>query len=132
MEHSPQAGTYTPRIYFTETRGAVIGANALQGHNVLFDWENSRIGFAASTCEYTEEAQAVTAEGVMSVDCKLGAPSLRVSCSDSADLSSCKRRGNLDTTVSGLEIWSRIVLAPGMPQGKTCERVSTEQSEVRS
>ena len=130
MEYSPHAGTYTPRVYFTETRGAVIGANAMQGHNVLFDWENSRVGFAESTCEYQEEAKAVTAEGVMSVDCRLGAPSLKVSCSDSADLSRCKRGGSLDTAISGLEIWSRIVLAPGMPHGKACEQASTEQNEV--
>jgi hypothetical protein len=130
MEYSPHAGTYTPRVYFTETKGAVIGANAMQGHNVLFDWENARVGLAESTCEYQEEAKAVTAEGVMSVDCRLGAPSLKVSCSDSADLSRCKKGGSLDAAISGLEIWSRIVLAPGMPHGKTCEQASTEQNEV--
>lgn len=30
MEYSPSKGTYTPRIYFTETSGGVIGANAMQ------------------------------------------------------------------------------------------------------
>ena len=38
MEYSPSKGTYTPRIYFTESQGGVIGSNAMQGHNVLFDW----------------------------------------------------------------------------------------------
>lgn len=130
MEFSPSKGTYTPRIYFTETRGGVLGANAMQGHNVLFDWENKRVGFAESSCEYQEESKTVTDEGVMSIDCRLGAPSLSVSCSDSADLSRCDRGANPDTALNGLEIWTRIVQAPGTQQGLTCEEVSTEQNEV--
>jgi hypothetical protein len=78
-------------------------------------------------------------EGIMSVDCKLGVPSLRISCSESADLSSCHRQqksrggenNNFDTSaIDGLEIWSRIVIAPGLSQGKTCEEVSMEQNVV--
>lgn len=130
MEYSPSKGTYTPRIYFTETKGGVIGANAMQGHNVLFDWENKRVGFAESSCEYQDEAKTVTEEGVMSVHCRLGAPSLSVSCSDSADLSRCERGANPDTALNGLEIWTRIVQAPGTPQGMTCEEVAMEQNEA--
>jgi len=130
MEYSASKETYTPRIYFTESKGGVIGANAMQGHNVLFDWENKRIGFAESTCEYQEESKTITEEGVMSVDCRLGAPSLSVSCSDSADLSQCERGANPDTALNGLEIWTRIVQAPGTPQGQTCEEVSIEQNRV--
>ena len=40
------------RLFFTESRGGVIGANAMQGHNVLFDWQHGRIGFAQSLCSY--------------------------------------------------------------------------------
>jgi hypothetical protein len=126
-------GTYTPRIYFTEKQGSVIGANAMQTHNVLFDRKHGRIGFAESSCEYHEESLALSGEGggVMSVDCILGAPNLSVPCSESADLSRCKRMGtNPDTTFDGLEIWSQIVQAPGMPQGLTCEGVSIKQNEV--
>ncbi len=125
-------GTYTPRIYFTETQGSVIGANAMQAHNVLFDRENGRVGFAESSCEYQEQSEAISGEGgVMSVDCILGAPSLSISCSESADLSRCKRIAtNPDTTIDGLEIWSRIVQAPGMSQGLSCEEVSIKQNEV--
>mmetsp|Transcript_3238 Transcript_3238/g.7165 ORF Transcript_3238/g.7165 Transcript_3238/m.7165 type:complete len:804 (-) Transcript_3238:211-2622(-) len=132
MEYSPSKGTYTPRIYFTETAGGVIGANAMQGHNVLFDWENQRVGFAESSCEYAEEAMTVTEDGVMSVDCRLGAPSLSVSCSESADLSRCdenQQGGAVDTTpLNGLEIWTRVVQSPGTPHGKTCEEVSQDQN----
>jgi hypothetical protein len=150
MEYSPVDETYTPRIYFTESKGSVIGANAMQGHNILFDSQNSRIGFAESTCVYQDEESSSSSsvssnlDVVMSVDCKLGVPSLRISCSDSADLSSCNRKqnkkrssnregenNNFDTTaIDGLEIWSRIVIAPGLSQGKTCEEVSMEQNVV--
>ncbi|KAL7537019.1 hypothetical protein ACHAXR_007540 [Thalassiosira sp. AJA248-18] len=131
MEFSPSKGTYTPRIYFTESKGGVVGANAMQGHNVLFDWENKRVGFAESSCEYQEEHLTVSDEGgVMSVDCKLGAPSLSVACSDSADLSRCDHRGaNAALALNGLEIWTRIVQAPGTPQGLTCEEVANAQNE---
>ncbi|KAL9186464.1 hypothetical protein ACHAXT_005702 [Thalassiosira profunda] len=128
MEYSPSKGTYTPRIYFTESRGGVIGANAMQGHNVLFDWEHKRVGFAESSCEYEQEQLTVTDEGVMSVDCKLGAPSLSVSCSDSADLSRCERGAAPNTALQGLEIWTRVVQAPGTPKGKTCEEFAEAQN----
>ena len=31
MEYSPALKLYTSRLYFTETRGGVLGANAMQG-----------------------------------------------------------------------------------------------------
>ena len=62
MEYSASEETYTPRIYFTSTFGGVIGTNAMQGHNVLFDWENKRVGFAESACEYQEQSKAITEE----------------------------------------------------------------------
>jgi hypothetical protein len=52
MEYSPTLKVYSSRLFFTESRGGVIGANAIQGHNVLFDWQHSRIGFAQSSCSY--------------------------------------------------------------------------------
>jgi hypothetical protein len=52
MEYSPTLKVYVSRLFFTETRGGVLGANSMQGHNVLFDWQHSRIGFAQSSCNY--------------------------------------------------------------------------------
>jgi hypothetical protein len=52
MEYNPTLKLYTSRLFFTESRGGVIGANAMQGHNVLFDWQHGRIGFAHSSCSY--------------------------------------------------------------------------------
>ena len=42
MEFSPRTKQYASRVYFTETSGGVLGSNTMQGHNVVFDWENGR------------------------------------------------------------------------------------------
>jgi hypothetical protein len=49
------AGRYTPRIYLTEATGAVLGANAINEHNVIFDPDNLRVGFAKSRCSYERQ-----------------------------------------------------------------------------
>jgi len=41
---------YVPRIYLTESTGAVLGANFMNEYNVIFDIENHRVGFAQSDC----------------------------------------------------------------------------------
>eukprot|EP00613_Pedinella_sp_CCMP2098_P064369 CAMPEP_0171985266 /NCGR_PEP_ID=MMETSP0993-20121228/274260_1 /TAXON_ID=483369 /ORGANISM="non described non described, Strain CCMP2098" /LENGTH=412 /DNA_ID=CAMNT_0012638123 /DNA_START=300 /DNA_END=1541 /DNA_ORIENTATION=+ len=46
------ANRYVPRIYLTEGSGAVLGANFMQDHSVLFDQENGRVGFAKADCNY--------------------------------------------------------------------------------
>lgn len=46
---------YVPRIYLTEPNGAVLGANFMNGHNIIFDVDNGRIGFARSHCQYEVE-----------------------------------------------------------------------------
>jgi hypothetical protein len=43
---------YSARIYLTEDSGAVLGANFMNGYNVIFDADNYRIGFAKSNCIY--------------------------------------------------------------------------------
>eukprot|EP00533_Pseudo-nitzschia_delicatissima_P005229 CAMPEP_0116103870 /NCGR_PEP_ID=MMETSP0327-20121206/14133_1 /TAXON_ID=44447 /ORGANISM="Pseudo-nitzschia delicatissima, Strain B596" /LENGTH=702 /DNA_ID=CAMNT_0003596045 /DNA_START=94 /DNA_END=2202 /DNA_ORIENTATION=+ len=45
-------GTVSNRLYATETDGSVLGANALIGHDVMFDAQNMRIGWAESSCDY--------------------------------------------------------------------------------
>lgn len=129
MEYSPSKGTYTPRIYFTESQGGVIGSNAMQGHNILFDWENKRVGFAESSCEYQKDAQAAD-NGAIYSDCQLGAPSLTISCSDSADLSDCNNNRNANKAMKGVEVWTRIVQSPGLYEGLTCEQVSASENEA--
>jgi hypothetical protein len=45
-------GKYVPRVYVSESVGAVLGANFMDKHNVLFDIDNMRVGFAKSDCLY--------------------------------------------------------------------------------
>lgn len=52
-EYDPDEGGYVSRFYVDEGDGGVLGANAMMGHNVHFDVENRRIGWAESNCNYT-------------------------------------------------------------------------------
>eukprot|EP00804_Cyclotella_cryptica_P016088 CCRYP_004226-RA/>CCRYP_004226-RA protein AED:0.01 eAED:0.01 QI:284/1/1/1/0.5/0.33/3/2017/924 len=53
-ESSKEAGKFTARIYFTERFGdrSILGSNVLMGHEVLFDNNAGRVGFAESHCDY--------------------------------------------------------------------------------
>jgi len=52
MEYDSETGKYVPRFYTEESSGSVIGANAMMGHDVYFDADRARIGFAESDCDY--------------------------------------------------------------------------------
>lgn len=43
----------TNRVYLEETEGAVLGANALFGHDILFDTQNHQVGIAKADCAAT-------------------------------------------------------------------------------
>jgi len=45
-------GQFMNRIYATETDGSVLGANVMMGHDVHFDSQNMRLGWAESSCDY--------------------------------------------------------------------------------
>jgi hypothetical protein len=51
---------YTFRIFLSEKDGTILGSNFLNNYNFIFDSENSRIGFARSTCNYEEIAPRYT------------------------------------------------------------------------
>eukprot|EP00531_Pseudo-nitzschia_arenysensis_P009925 CAMPEP_0116147452 /NCGR_PEP_ID=MMETSP0329-20121206/17761_1 /TAXON_ID=697910 /ORGANISM="Pseudo-nitzschia arenysensis, Strain B593" /LENGTH=740 /DNA_ID=CAMNT_0003643379 /DNA_START=211 /DNA_END=2433 /DNA_ORIENTATION=+ len=53
MEYNPEKKKYTSRFYPTERSGSVLGANAMMGHDVFFDIDSMRIGWAESDCDYT-------------------------------------------------------------------------------
>lgn len=90
MEYSPRTKMYASRVYFTETNGGVLGSNTMQGHNVLFDWGNGRIGFAESTCTYDrKEVPKASEEGRYPSDCILGSPILTQSCIETVDQQLC-------------------------------------------
>eukprot|EP00543_Licmophora_paradoxa_P007368 CAMPEP_0202447730 /NCGR_PEP_ID=MMETSP1360-20130828/6492_1 /ASSEMBLY_ACC=CAM_ASM_000848 /TAXON_ID=515479 /ORGANISM="Licmophora paradoxa, Strain CCMP2313" /LENGTH=223 /DNA_ID=CAMNT_0049064949 /DNA_START=13 /DNA_END=684 /DNA_ORIENTATION=+ len=52
MEYSLKNKKYTSRLYFSEGHGGVLGANFMMGHDILFDVDNSRMGFAESDCDF--------------------------------------------------------------------------------
>jgi hypothetical protein len=90
MEFSPRTKQYSSRVYFTETSGGVLGSNTMQGHNVVFDWENGRIGFAESSCTYDRKDSPQEAdEGRYSNDCNLGTAILSQACIDTVDAQLC-------------------------------------------
>ena len=47
-------GKFAFRIYLTEGSGAVLGANFMNGYNVIFDKDQRRVGFAKSECKYDD------------------------------------------------------------------------------
>jgi hypothetical protein len=54
MEFDDDDATWTPRFYVDESgSGGVLGANMMMGHDVLFDVQNNRIGWAEADCDYT-------------------------------------------------------------------------------
>lgn len=94
MEYSPIAKLYTSRIYFTESQGGVLGANAMIGHDVLFDWEHGRVGFAKSTCEHPDEEEKLEAEKATepaSTDCTLSKETLTQICVESLNVEQCRK-----------------------------------------
>jgi len=51
MYYDEEEKTYQSGLYF-EKSGGTLGANFMMGHDVLFDVESGRIGFAESDCDY--------------------------------------------------------------------------------
>lgn len=52
MERNPNTGSYRARLQLDSKTGSVLGANMMQGHTILYDFGNNRIGFAeAMMCE---------------------------------------------------------------------------------
>ena len=49
--------SFSMHVHFTESSGGVLGANLMRGHDVVFDVENGRVGFAESDCDYDRATQ---------------------------------------------------------------------------
>jgi hypothetical protein len=60
MEYSPKSQKYTPRFYFSESHGGVLGANFMMGHDIYFDVDNNSVGFAESECDFQDVADTET------------------------------------------------------------------------
>ena len=89
----------------------------MQGHDVLFDWENQKVGFARSDCDYDS---IPTNGGIVespNADCAfLGeADFIRGMCSA---VSECDG-GNADGSVKeGYEEWGRVIGTQPRGDGK--------------
>ena len=57
MEFDRKQKKYVARFYADEGSGSVIGANAMMGHDVFFDIDQQRVGWAESDCDYVELVQ---------------------------------------------------------------------------
>ena len=126
MEYSPRSQRYTSRLFLTETDGGVLGANAMQGHNVLFDWHHGRVGFAESSCTYDKTDAPWIQDHGYSRDCEIGDAVLTKSCRQTVkDLRLCK---NNPTSIAllGKEVWTALVEHPGSDGGVTCVEVASD------
>jgi len=52
MEKHKDSQVYTARIYTDDYGTPVLGANGMMGHDIYFDVEGQRIGWAESNCDY--------------------------------------------------------------------------------
>lgn len=53
MSYDSENNIYMPRVYLSESGHSVIGANAMNGHDILFETNyKQRIGIAMSECNY--------------------------------------------------------------------------------
>lgn len=117
---------YVSRLYFSESGGGVIGANSMRGHDILFDWENHRVGFSESDCAYDHlvNGDDTSAADKESVDCVLAEAVISSSCGSSVDSSSCSTPS---TSLTGTEEYTIEIIEEGTANGKSCEDVVLEK-----
>jgi len=129
MDYSPVTKMYSSRLYFSETAGSVLGSNTLQGHNVVFDWENGRVGFAESSCAYDKKdvPKAALDDGY-ATDCVLSAPMISTPCHETVQTELCRHNPN-NIAVLGTETWTSIVESPGTVIGLSCQVAAATMSK---
>jgi hypothetical protein len=54
MEYDDRTNKYYAQLYTDGADGSILGANAMMGHDVFFDLDDKRIGWAESDCDYHE------------------------------------------------------------------------------
>jgi len=55
MAYDTETGMYSSSFFMSEGSGSVFGASLMMGHDILFDSDNHRIGWAESDCDYTRQ-----------------------------------------------------------------------------
>lgn len=73
-EYQPSLGMYIPGLYFDEPDGSVLGANVMMLHNIFFDVEHYRIGWAESFCDYTKLVSPFVEKKTTTTDVLPGEP----------------------------------------------------------
>lgn len=131
MDYSPISKQYMSRLYFTESVGGVLGSNTMQGHNVLFDWQNGRIGFAESSCAYDkQDIPPIAEDSGFSTDCEVGEPVLTKACIETVDRRMC-RLNPTSIALLGNEQWSVVVDSPGNEVGISCVDIASGIKRTR-
>lgn len=132
-------GKYAFRIYLTEASGAVLGANFMSGHNVIFDPDGRRVGFAKSECKYEEYAivQAQSPILKLATSSNLSRSDYRDGCvSKFVPISSCSAKCN-DASLSSYTAVGTQVLANSCTQSnistnlKPCHQPCSYLNAVR-
>jgi len=59
MEFDTDEDAWVNRFYADEPSGGVIGGNAMMGHDVFFDVDHHRLGWAEADCDYTALLKSV-------------------------------------------------------------------------
>jgi len=135
MEKRPNSAGYMNRLHFNEASGIILGASAMRGHDIHFDLENNRIGFAESSCNYQDlikekNTAFIEAEKSISqfyskptsvkivekqkdndVDCKISEPILEIPCWKSISEKDCLNKSP-SQTVNGHATYSAYLLSP--------------------
>lgn len=92
----------------------------MSGHNVIFDWENGRVGFSESSCTYDKKSVPSAAlDHGYSEDCQLSKPVLSQACIDFIDKKLCKYDPT-NIAVLGEEKWTALVESAGTDVGRSC------------
>ena len=87
--------------------------------DILFDWENGRIGIAESDCRVSQtrwESEGLASEGseARGQDCILKTPVISTPCFESVDGSMCTS-SNEEIVLFGVETLAMVVEYPGNP-----------------
>jgi len=118
--------TYKSRIYFSESRGGVLGANAMRGHDISFEWGNGRVGFSESDCNFEHLNDDNDGDNLDedSVDCVLSDAVISSLCADSiddTDKNVCTEKP--DSDISGYEVITAEILEDGNKNGDSCDDI---------
>ena len=125
MEYNAKSKLYTPRIYFTESSGGVLGANFMQGHDVLFDWQEGIVGFARSDCDYESLPLEIGEDSNMDCIFLRGGDFVKKECSA---LSTCNNNTQTEMVATGHEVWGRVVGTDAKGTGMSCSEVAKDEA----